>query len=280
MEIKFNNVSYVMNKRTPLEKIILTDTSFEINGEGIYSFIGASNSGKSAIGRLINALITPTKGSVNISKFINDGREIKNIDNLRFMVGYVNRNPYDMFFNSTVQDELEYSMKYYTFKTKYKPMRTIDALELVGLDESYLKLDPQILTLEDAKKLSLACALICNPKVLILDEYTNGVTYKEKKDLERLLRLLKNKYKKTIIFITKDTNFAYGVSDKVFIMNLTSIVKEGDKTLLCDEELMKECNLEVPKIASFINCCNKKGHEIYQYDNVHDLLKGVYRDVF
>jgi len=236
MEIKFNKVSYVINNKTPLEKVILTDASFSINEEGIYSFIGSSNSGKSSVGKLINALITPTKGSVNIGKFINDGKVIKNIDNLRFMVSYVNRNPYDMFFNGSVKEELEYSMKYYTYKTKYQPMRTLDALELVGLDESYLKLDPQILTLEDAKKLSLACALICNPKVLILDEYTNGITYKDKKDLERLLRLLKNKYKKTIIFITKDTNFAYGISDKVFLMNLTSIVKEGDREILTDEK--------------------------------------------
>lgn len=280
MEIKFNHVSYIINKNTPLEKTILNDIDFTIEEEGIYSFIGCSNSGKSAIGKLINALLTPSKGNVKIGRYTNDRLGINNIDKLRFCVGYVFKNPYEMFFNKTVKDELEYAMKYYTKMTKRTTMRILDALLLVGLDESYLNLNPQILTLVDAKKIALACALIINPKILILDEFTSGITSSDKNDLERLLRLLKNKYKKTIIFITKDTNFAYQISDKVYIMSLTKIIKVGEKTLLTDEELMKECNLEVPKIASFINYCNKKGHEITQYTNIHDLLKGVYRDVF
>lgn len=280
MEIKFNHVSYIINKNTPLEKTILNDVDFTIDGPGIYSFIGASNSGKSAIGKLINALYTPSKGSVRVSRYVNSNRGIKNIDKLRFCVGYVYKNPYEMFFNRTVKDELEYAMKYYTKMTKRTTMKILDALTIVGLDESYLNLDPQILTLSDAKKVALACALIINPKILVLDEYTCGITNQDKKDLERLLRLLKNKYEKTIIFITKDTDFVYPVSDQVYIMSLTKIVSVGKKSLLSDEKLMKENNLEPPKISSFINCCNKKGHDIEAYTNIHDLIKGVYRDVF
>ena len=59
--------------------------------------------------------------------------------------------------------------------------------------------------------------------------------------------------KKTIILLTKDTNYAYQISDKVFIMHLTKLVESGDKTLLQNEELLKHCNLEVPKIIKFIN---------------------------
>lgn len=280
MEIKFNHVSYVINKNTPLEKTILNDVDFTIENPGIYSFIGASNSGKSAIGKLINALYVPSKGTVRVGRYVNSNKGINNIDKLRFCVGYVYKNPYEMFFNKTVKDELEYAMKYYTKMTKRTTMRILDALTIVGLDESYLNLDPQILTLADAKKVALACALIINPKILVLDEYTCGITNQDKKDLERILRLLKSKYEKTIIFITKDTNFAYPISDHVYIMNLTKIVSVGKKSLLSDENLMKECNLEIPKITSFINYCNKKGHEISPYTNIHDLLKGVYRDVF
>jgi len=280
MEIVFENVSLVINKKTPLEKTILNDVSFSITECGIYSFVGASNSGKTAIGDLINALIEPTKGKVKIGRFINDGRRIKNINKLRFETGYVFKNPYDMFINKTVEKELEYGMKYFKYKTNKIEIRVNDALKLVGLDESYLKLNPLELDLVDAKKIALASVLVYNPSIIILDEFTTGLGFNDKNELIRLLRILKNKYRKTIILLSKDTNFCYQVSDYVYLMHLTKLVRFGDRSILTDEELMNNINLEVPKIASFINCCNKKGHEIHQYVNILDLIKGVYRDVF
>ena len=278
MEIKFNNVSFVMDSNTPLEKTILDNISFEIKEEGVYSFVGASNSGKTAIGDLMQFLIEPTRGFVQIGKYINDGSNQRNINNLRLNVGYVFKNPYDMFMNKTIAYELKFSLK--RCRNKKNILKVDNVLELVEFNKEYLNLDPQILTISDAKKLALACTLISNPDIIILDEYTCGINNKDKKDLERIIRLLKNKYKKTIIFLTKDTNFAYQISDKVFIMYLTKIISSSDKTILQDEKLLTSCNLEIPKIVKFINECNNKGHDIYQYTNILDLIKGVYRDVF
>ena len=137
MEIVFDKVSLVINKGTPLEKTILNDVSFNISKEGIYSFVGASNSGKTGIADIINALMSPTSGSAKIGNFVNDGKRIKEVNKLRLETGYVYKNPYEMFFNKTVKDELEYAMKYYTKMTKRTTMRILDALTIVGLDESY-----------------------------------------------------------------------------------------------------------------------------------------------
>ncbi len=279
-EIEFNNVTFIINEKTPLEKTILNDVSFKMEKGKIYSFLGASNSGKTAIADLINALIVPTYGSVKIGNFINDGRRIKNVNKLRFDTGYVFKNPYDMFFNKTVKQEIAFGMKYFNYKVKKKSLRINDALKLVGLDESYLKLNPLRLTLVDAKKVALACTLIYNPSILILDEFTNGLNYSDKQDLLHLLKLLKNKYNKTIILLSKDTSFCYEIADYFYLMHLTKIVKEGSREILHDEELLKSINLEVPKIVSFVNVCKKKKHDIDYYTNIHDLIKGVYRDVF
>lgn len=280
MEIKFDHVSLALNYKTPLEKTILNDVSFDIRVPGIYCFIGAQNSGKSAVGDLINALIAPTKGTVTIGKFKNDGSVIHNVNKLRYDTGYVFKNPYDMFLNKTVKEELEFGLKYFRYKTDKMSMRTIDALKLVGLDETYLKLDPLRLTLVDAKKVALACALIYNPNILILDEFTTGLSYSDKEDLLRLIRILKTKYKKTIIVLSKDTSFCYKIADYVYLMHLTKIVKEGEKNILTDSNTLKEIGLEVPKIVTFVEECNKKGHRIDYYNNILDLIKGVYRDVF
>ncbi|MBR4177739.1 MAG: ATP-binding cassette domain-containing protein [Bacilli bacterium] len=280
MEIVFDRVTYVIDKKTPLEKTILNDVSFSIIDSGIYSFIGASNSGKTAIADLINALIEPTAGSVKLGNFSNNGRKIRSINKLRSETGYVFKNPYDMFINKTVSKEIEYAMKHFKYKTKKPSLRINDALKLVGLDESYLDKNPLDLNLVDAKKVALASTLVYNPNIIILDEYTNGLSNEDKNDLIRLLRVLKNKYKKIILLLSKDTSFCYKITDKVFIMSLTRLVCEGDRKLLEDERLLKDNNLEVPKIVSFVNACNKKGHEIDYYNNILDLIKGVYRDVF
>ena len=67
------------------------------------------------------------------------------------------KNPYDMFFCRTVKQEIEFGLKYFNYKVKKKEIRTIDALKLVGLDESYLDLNPQVLGLSDARKVAIAC---------------------------------------------------------------------------------------------------------------------------
>ena len=159
-------------------------------------------------------------------------------------------------------------------------MRVQDALTLVGLDESYLNIDPQILNLVDAKKVALASVLVYNPSVIILDEFTNGLSNGDKNDLIRMLRLLKNNYNKTIILLTKDTTFAHQISDEVFLLHLTKLVAHGDRTILRDCEVLKNIGLEVPPIVDFVDICNKKGHDINYYVNIQDLIKGVYNDVF
>ena len=280
MEIVFDKVSFVINEGTLLEKTILNDISFDIVENGIYAFVGSSNSGKTAIGDLINALVAPSKGVVKIGKYKNNGRNIKNINKLRSETGYVYKNPYDMFFNKTVYEEISFAMKQFNYKVDKVETRVNDSLKLVGLDSSYLDKDPMKLNLVDAKKVALACILIYNPSIIILDEYTNGLSNSDKQDLIRLFRTLKTKYRKTIILLSKDTSFVYQIADYVYLMHLTRLVKHGKKVLLENEDDLKEIGLELPKIVTFVNACNKKGHEINQYTNILDLIKGVYRDVF
>lgn len=280
MEIVFNKVSFVINKNTPLEKTILNNVSFSITEPLIYSFVGSSNSGKTAIGELISFLHVPTKGDVKIGRYKNNGKNKKTIYKLKRQIGYVFKNPYDMFFNDTVLKEISYAIDEFGYKKESKDKRIIEALKLVDLDESYLDKNPMELNLVDAKKIALACILIYNPKLIILDEITNGLSVSDKNKLIRLLKQLKNKYRKTIILLTKDTSFAYQITDYVFLMNYTRLICSGKRDILEDSELLKNNHLEPPKIVSFVNAYNKKGRDLNYYNNILDLIKGVYRDVF
>lgn len=278
MEIIFENVTYRENIKTPLKKTYLENVSFSIEKNKVTTFIGDSESGKSKIGELINATISPTYGKIKIFEFINDGKRIRKINKLRMNIGHVTADPNEMLFNKTVKNELIFGMRYFKYKLNKKEIRVVDALKLVGLPEEYLNKKISDLTLTEQKKISLASVLIFNPNVIILDEPTIGLCSKEKENLKKLIRLLKEKYNKTIILLTKDTDFAYEITDKAYLIYRGSIMANGDKDIMTNEKLMDGYGLKLPEIVKFIKAANEKGIKLTLTDNILDLIKEVYRN--
>lgn len=278
MEIIFDNVTYRENLGTPLKKTYLDNISFKIEENKITTFIGDSESGKTKIGELINATVSPTYGTVQIFGFLNNRRRIKNVNKLRMNVGFVTMNPSDMLFNKTVKKELEFGVNYFKYKLNKKEIRSKDALKLVGLKEEYLNKKIEELTLTEQKKVALASVLIFNPKVIIFDEPTIGLGTPEKESLKKLILLLKEKYDKTIILLTKDTDFAYQVTDTTHLLYKGSIVASGDKSVMTNEKMMEGYGLKLPEIVKFITRANESGKNLTLTDNILDLIKEVYRN--
>lgn len=278
MEIEFVNVTYKENVRTPLEKTYLKNFSYKFSEGKVYSIIGTSLSGKDKLPLLINAVNKPYTGIIKIGDFVNDGRYIKNINRLRMNVGYIKENPNDFLFNKRVIDELDFGIKYFKYKLNKQSIRIKEALTLVGLTEDYLNKEVSSLSLNEKKRLSIASSLIFNPSIIILEEPTMFLTYKDKEKLVKLIHLLKTKYKKTIIIITKDTNLPYEVSDEVVLIKDGSIVKCGTKEILTQDKLINSIGSSVPEIVKFINISNTMNANLTYTNNILDLIKEVYRN--
>lgn len=278
MEITFNNVTYKENVRTPLEKTYLKNFSYTFTSGKVYSIIGDSDSGKEKIGLLINAVNKPLIGTIKIGKYLNDGKYIKNINGLRMNVGYLKENPNEFLFNKTVKSELEFGLKYFKYKLNKKNIRISEALKLVGLNEEYLKRRIDSLNISEKKKVSLASILIFNPSVIILEEPSLFLNYRDNEKLIKLIKLLKDKYNKTIILISKDTNLSYKVSDEIILLNKGSMVYAGNKSILEDEKVLNNINVDVPEIVKFINISNKFDANLTYTSNILDLIKEVYRN--
>lgn len=278
MEIEFVNVTYKENVRTPLEKTYLKNFSYKFSEGKVYSIIGTSLSGKDKLPLLINAVNKPYTGIIKIGDFVNDGRYIKNINRLRMNVGYIKENPNDFLFNKRVIDELNFGIKYFKYKLNKQSIRIKEALTLVGLTEDYLNKEVSSLSLNEKKRLSIASSLIFNPSIIILEEPTMFLTYKDKEKLVKLIHLLKTKYNKTIIIITKDTNLPYEVSDEVVLIKDGSIVKYGTKEILTQDKLISSIGSSVPEIVKFINVSNAMNANLTYTNNILDLIKEVYRN--
>ena len=280
MEIEFNSVSLVVNSRTYAEKLLLKNVSFKLESGKKYCFLGNSNSGKSVIGDLINGVVKPSKGSVRIGEFVNDGRNIKNVNSLRFDVGVVYKNKDDMFFNKKVKDELEFAMKFFKYKTNKKVVRSIEALKIVGLGEEYLNKNIDDLSLSEAKKVGLASVLVYNPRVIILDEPTLHFNSREKRELIRILNFINEKYGKTIIVMSRDVDFIYEFNSNILVLSNGELVMQGNNDIFYDENKLSKYDISSPLIVTFSNLVRSKYNKNFKYyKSVLDLVKGVCNDV-
>lgn len=279
MEIKFNDVDFSYKKINYLEKEVLENINISFIKGKVNGIIGKSGSGKTTLVELINNLLTPSKGFITVDDFIIKKDYKINTEKLRFNVGLVFQNPEEQFFNNTVKDELMITLKLFNYKLDSLNKRVEDAIKMVGLDSSYLNKNPLKLSRGEMRKVAIADSLLLNPKVLILDEPTIGLDDKSKKDLIKLIRLLKNRYNKTIIIVTHDINFLHKIVDYVYVLNDKKIVLQGKKyDVFKNEKELKKYGLKVPKIIEFENkVLNKKNIKLGYRDDINDLIKDIYR---
>ncbi len=284
MEIKFNDVSYIYNRNSSIKNEVLKNINIKFNEGEITSIIGRSGSGKTTAAELMNALLYPSEGNINIGSYLLTSKGIKNnkkINNLRVNIGLVFQFPEEQFFNMNVKEEVSFGMKYFNYKTNDIDKRVSDALKMVGLDENYLERNPFTLSNGEKRKVAIASIIAFNPKVIILDEPTIGLDSISKKNLLQLIKKLKQRLNKTIILISHDIELVHQVSDYVVVLDKGIVIAEGDKySVFKQEEMLNAHGIKVPKIIEFSNkVLDKKGVKIGYRDEMNDLIKDIYRYV-
>ena len=266
MEIEFKNVDFTYEKINYEKKEVLKNINMKFETGKITSIIGKSGSGKTTLLELIDNIIVPTKGEI----IIEDVNKI----------GFLFQFPEEQFFNQTVKKELEVILKLSDYKKDINK-RIYDVLEMVNLNEDYLNKNPFNLSSGEKRKLALASVLILNPKIILLDEPTIGLDDKDKNEMIKLIRMLKNRYNKTIIIASHDMNFIHKITDYIYVLDNKKIIMEGDKyTIFKQEEKLNKIKIKVPNLISFSNKVLKtKKIKIGYRDDINDLIKDIYRYV-
>lgn len=262
MEIKLTNVTFSYEKVNYKPKEIFNKLSIKFN-EGINCIIGDNGSGKTTLLDIINGDLKHKSGKV-----------IKSTDR----IGYVREIP--LFVNDTVRQELVYSLLEHEHKMSEK--RLYDALIMVGLDINLMDSRISKLTLSQKRLLDLACSLIYNPKILLIDNLTQDLNYIDKKNIIKLVKMLKNRYNKLIIIASNDLEFVHKVADKICVLYDKKLVLEGSKyEVFQNEKLLNQYSLSVPSIIKFENLVlKKKGIKLGYRDEINDLIKDIFRNTY
>ncbi len=161
----------------------------------IFGLVGPDGAGKTTVIRLLAGILDPTSGNgwVCGKDIVNDSERIKD------KIAYMSQR-FGLYEDLTVHENINFYAEIYCVPRKEKKKRINKYLEFAGLTRFKSRLAGN-LSGGMKQKLGLACALVHEPKVLFLDEPTNGVDPVSRRDFWQILyQLLKEKV--TIFFST------------------------------------------------------------------------------
>ncbi len=235
------------------------------------------------IGEKANIIADVLAGNINIEsgEILIDDLQL-NKDSIKTDYSLLNEKVC-VLFDDITKYNLSYSvytfLKLYCKKNSRKTVsekKILDALKMVGLREDILTQKFSDISLNEVKKILLASTLILNPQIIVFDHFDNHFNEIEKKNLQLLIKKLKNKFNKTFIIITNNSNFLLNFVDNIYILSKDNI-KKRNQNYIYDKNISKY--IDIPEIVEFVHLLQKKGIKMNYYDNLLDLIKAVYRDV-
>lgn len=252
-----------LNKHFGKRKI-LNDVSFELYEGDILGFIGPNGSGKTTTIKLILGLNSIDSGKVEI-----DGFDIeKQFNSAIEKVGTIVENP-DMYMYLSGYENLKLIANLYKDVTKEK----IDGVvRLVKLEER-IKDKVSKYSLGMRQRLGIAQALLNSPKLLILDEPTNGLDPEGIKDLRNLLKDLAKNYNMAILISSHNLSELESFCNKVCIIQNGSVIETADVKKLKKEVVQSSYVFEVDSTSEI----NKVINDAYILDD-HKFKVSVSRE--
>lgn len=232
------------------------------------AIIGHNGSGKSTLARLIDGLLSPTAGSIEV-----DGIQVKesSLGQIHQQIGFVFQNPENQFVGATVADDVAFGLENRQVARNEMEEKIDKALTMVGMSD-YKNTAPINLSGGQKQRVALAGILALMPKIIILDEATSMLDPLARQEILSLLRRLKNEYNISIISITHDLK-EIELADKIVVLNDSQVVKQGTPSeILKDKELLLEIGVGVPASQQLQKLLVERGINIpNRYLNLEEL---------
>ena len=212
-------------------RAIIDDLTFSVEEGDIFGFMGPNGAGKSATIRVLATLLAPTQGDILI-----DGYSVKSApEKVRGLIGYV-PDQYGVYPDMTTREYLDFFGACYRLHLTERRELIPALLELVDLSEQK-DMMTENLSLGMRQRLSLARALLHDPKVLILDNPLSGLDPSSRKEHLNLLSEL-TELGKTIFFSSSNFSNMSGMCNRIGIIDMGKLVAYGSV-----RELVNQLNL-------------------------------------
>ena len=200
----------------------MTSQSLDIEEGSIVVLIGPSGCGKTTTLRMINRLIEPTSGRIEIN-----GKDVtqRPVAELRREIGYVIQQV-GLFPHQTIAANIATVPKMLGWEKQRISDRIAELAGLVGLEPSLLDRYPDELSGGQQQRVGVARALAADPPVLLMDEPFGAVDPIVRTRLQDELLELQARVGKTIVLVTHDIDEALKIADRIALLNVGGILEQ------------------------------------------------------
>lgn len=237
--IEFKNVSASYDGELP----ILRDVGFRIPDGDFVAFVGTNGAGKSTTMRLINGLLKPSSGQVLI-----DGVPTTQLrtSQLAAKVGFLFQNPDRQICCSTVREELLFGFRAQGRADAEAEAKVDAMIERFGFNGDA---EPFLLNRGTRQLLALASIIVMEPPVVVLDEPTTGLDFRECAKVMNVIAEL-NARGTTVIMVCHDMEVVADCAKRVIAMTAGQVVADGETfAVLRDRDVLARTHLLPPQMV-------------------------------
>ena len=226
---------------------VLKNLNLRIDEGEFLGLIGQNGSGKTTLAHVITGITIPRKGRLKIM-----GEDVtgKTVLQLGKTVGYVFQNPDYQLFASKVSEELAFGPRQLKLPPEKVEERVQSCLKVLGI-EHLAEEDPFFLNKANRERVAVGSILTLEPKIMILDEPTTGLSPGETRKIMELAREL-NRQGITVITITHDMWVVTEYCRRTVVIHGGEIILDGPtRDVFSKADVLSKCYLAPPQITQF-----------------------------
>ena len=191
----------------------LKGVSLTVHRGEVVGILGPNGSGKSTLVRVISTLTLPDGGEVKVF-------DVDAVKNPRHVQRFINRVSVEASFFKKLSsmENLLFGAKLYGVSDAESRPRIKSILESIGFDLKRIGEPMEHLSRGMQQKIALARALLTSPMLMLLDEPTTGLDPRSKKDVQKLIRSIKQRHDSSILLCTHDMGEAEELCDRIGIL--------------------------------------------------------------
>ena len=240
----------------------LKDINLEIQDNQFVGLIGHTGSGKSSFIQHLNGLLRATSGTIyyNGENIYAEGYSMRQ---LRNKVGLVFQYPEHQLFEVDVFSDVCFGPKNQGLPKEEVEKRAKEALDLVGLDESYYHKSPFELSGGQKRRVAIAGVLAMNPEVLVLDEPTAGLDPQGRDEILGQIQMLKKERNMTIVLVSHSMEDVARFVDRLIVMNKGEAVYDGTpREVFRHYKELEKIGLAAPQVTYLMHALKEKGFDV------------------
>lgn len=247
----------------PKDAELIHGISLSIEDGEFVALTGENGAGKSTFSKLLAGILKPSDGKICVNG--TDTKKAKN-SMLAKTAGFLFQNPDRQLCTYTVRDEIAFGQKALKTGTEEEiSKRTEKIIERFGFNPDEA---PFSLSRGQRQRLALASIIAVEPKVMILDEPTTGLDYKECMEIMSAVKEL-NKNGTTVIMVCHDMELVLDFARRMIVLADGKIEADG-KTLeiMRSKEILQKASLLPPQIIQIALELEEKFPGRFNFENV------------